>query len=120
MTDVCGIIVTYEERGPLLEKVVNRLIEEGVSKVIIVDNNSGNKSKQIMKDLVNKHSDKIRIIHLKESIESAGGFKMGLQAFLKENCKFAWLLEDDNVPEKGALDKLVKYNNDLSKNTQRL
>ena len=60
MGDVCSIIVTYGERGRLLEKVINRVIEEGVDKVIIVDNNSGAKSKQIMTDLANKYADKIK------------------------------------------------------------
>ncbi len=111
---VCSIIVTYGERGTLLMNVVNSVIKEGVGKIIIVDNNSGKKSKEIIKDLVNQYSDKIKVIHLKKNMGSAGGFKAGLQEFLNENFKFAWLLDDDNVPVSGSLHELIKNYKKLS------
>ena len=41
MEKVCVITVTYKNRFSYLKQVIERVLQEGVYKVIVVDNNSG-------------------------------------------------------------------------------
>ncbi|NPA53713.1 MAG: glycosyltransferase [Aquificae bacterium] len=107
MKDICIITVTYGDRFPFLKKVLDRVLNENVKKIIVVDNNSSKDSKEKLKEYIKNKEEKIKILSLEENLGSAGGFKKGLE--IAKNCKecdFILLLDDDNLPEKGIFDKI--------------
>ena len=107
---IYAVIVTYANRYHLVKKVIEGALKEGVEKVIVVDNNSHPKSKKQISNLDSLFPKKVEVISLNENTGSAGGYKTGLMsAVSKERCNYIWLLDDDNVPEKGALSELLKY-----------
>lgn len=115
------VTVTYGNRFHLLKQVIDSALAEGVAKVIVVDNNSVPESKEKLKAYEKElGSQKIKVLYLDDNYGSAGGFKRGLEDAYNDNeCEFIWLLDDDNVPEKGAYKKLLlvyEYLGDDEKN----
>ena len=111
---VCVVTVTYGNRFRYLEKVIDACLKEGVDKIIVVDNNSHPESRQKLKEL-EKKEPKLKVIYLDENKGSAGGYKIGLkEAYKCKNCKFIWLLDDDNKPKKNSLKILKDFWNKIN------
>lgn len=109
-TNVYLVSVTYGNRFNYVKEVINAAINEGVAKIILVDNNSDPRSREGLRSLENEMYGKLKVIYLSENVGSAGGYKIGLyEAYKDEKCEFIWLLDDDNIPIKGALSKLINY-----------
>lgn len=97
--DVCAIIVTYGNRYDFLNQVIARLMESGVTNILVVFN--GNYAPQ----QVTRHSSIIPLA-MTENLGSSGGFLAGIEAALKLDTGYFILLDDDNLPEAGCLEKL--------------
>lgn len=107
-----AVIVTYKNRFHLLQQVLVSAIAEGVTGIIIVDNNSHIESVQQLDNFIKENQIKtnIEVIKNASNTGSSPGFKQGMQyAFEKKDCEYIWLLDDDNKPEKGALENLKRY-----------
>ena len=51
---------------------------------------------------------KVLLLDNSENEGSAGGYHKGIKyAFEQVDCDFIWLLDDDNLPEEGSIDKLL-------------
>lgn len=113
---VIAIVVTYGDRFELLKQVIDSALIEGVNKIIVVDNNSSENSKEALQLYELKLNEKIKVFYLNENTGSSGGFKKGLDEAKKYNeFDLVWLLDDDNVPEAGALNKLLQARELLEK-----
>lgn len=109
MPHVCLVTVTYANRAELLETVVKKAIQCGVSKVIIVDNGSAISSQDVINNILKSCPGKITIKRFNENMGSACGFKAGIKEALNDpSCEFLWLLDDDNKPDKFCLKNLMK------------
>jgi len=106
---VCVVTVTYGNRFYLLEKLLNILLDIDVSEIIIVSNGSSEDSKKSLKEYLHKYRKCVNLVELPRNTGSAGGFKIGIENFLKGNCDFIWLLDDDNLPKSDSLEILKKY-----------
>ena len=107
---VCALVVTYNDRFKYLEKVIDQLLQSDINGIIVIDNNSSLNSCDQLNTLEKKYSGWLKAIYLNENIGSAGGYFAGLQEFYRmDDYDFVWLLDDDNVPEKNALDIIKKF-----------
>ncbi|MFC1543370.1 glycosyltransferase [Candidatus Neomarinimicrobiota bacterium] len=112
---VFAVIPTYGERLHLVSRVIEAALENGVKKVILVDNGTGSKSKACIGALAGALSGKVTVVSLPENLGSAGGYKAGLERALDcADCEYIWLLDDDNAPANGALDALLVNNRSLN------
>lgn len=104
--NICVLIVTYSNRWQFLEQVLRRVIAlENVTNVIVVDNASAYSVADYCREL---HDARISVITNAENLGSAGGYKAGLEYFVQHTeANFVWLLDDDNLPEPDALQKLT-------------
>lgn len=108
--NVVSIIVTYGDRFHLLKEVIDACYKEGVNKIIVVDNDSEESSKEQLKKFEKQNQDRLKVIYLDENYGSAGGFKRGLEeAYNDKGCEFIWLLDDDNKPQKDSLKALKEF-----------
>ncbi|MFN3505797.1 MAG: glycosyltransferase family 2 protein [Caldimicrobium sp.] len=109
--NVFAVTVTYGNRFHLLKQVIDAALSEGVTKVIVVDNNSVIESREKLKAYEKElGSDKIKVLYLDDNYGSAGGYKRGLEeAYNDPKCDFIWLLDDDNMPLKDSLKKLLEF-----------
>jgi GT2 family glycosyltransferase len=111
-----AVTVTYGNRFQFTSKLLKRLLEMGVHKVIIVDNASITESKEQLAALAND-TNKAVLIPLSKNLGSAGGFKVGLEfAHRQHDCETIWLLDDDNLPQNTALHALLETYHGLGEN----
>ena len=105
---VISVIVTYADRFNLLKQVLDSCLISGVSKIIIVDNNSDKNSKEKLHLFCKDHKGQITVIWNKSNLGSAKAYKQGLQkAHAIKDHDFIWMLDDDNKPRENAL-KILK------------
>ncbi len=116
---VYAVIVTYADRFHLLEQVIKACYSEGVDKIIIVDNNSQENSKNTLRNSEDSQKNNLKVIYLDKNTGSAGGYKRGIEEVYKDTeCEYIWLLDDDNKPQKGSLKILKEYWKSLNKKEQ--
>jgi GT2 family glycosyltransferase len=113
---ICCVIVTYGNRFHLLSRVIEAVVAQGVGEIIVIDNNSHPASQKKIDEIASNSLIPVRIIRYSSNSGSANGFSAGMKAFLKSDSDFIWILDDDNKPTAGALEKLIQY----WKNTQFL
>lgn len=107
--NICAVTVTYGNRFRLLSRVIDALVREKVTKIVIVDNASDEESRKQLSDKVDSLKHLLIVKRLFENTGSAAGFRTGIEtANALYETEFIWLLDDDNVPEEGALKELVE------------
>lgn len=113
--EVTTVIVTYGNRFNLLNQVVSRVFEEEASQIWIVDNDSLPINKSRLKKL--EESDpRLKVFYNSENVGSSGAYYQVLEfAYSLGENRFFWLLDDDNLPQKGALGALIKAEKQLTK-----
>ncbi|WEK19602.1 MAG: glycosyltransferase [Candidatus Pedobacter colombiensis] len=104
--NICVLIVTYSNRWQFLEQVLKGVTAlENVTDVIIVDNAS---TYNVAQNCALLLDSRIKVLTHTENLGSSGGYKAGLECFMKETeANFVWLLDDDNLPAPDALEKLT-------------
>lgn len=110
---VVAITVTYN-RANTLSKNIDALLSQDkkVDKIIIVDNNSNDYHKNLVKEIVSKNNDRIDLVELDDNLGGAGGFESGMK-YAKENYNpdWYWIMDDDAYPREDCLKELLNYSN---------
>lgn len=113
-TKVAVVTVTYGKRWDFLSQVISSVVDDAhVVKIIIVDN--GSKNQKEIEDGVKDFGEKVVTIRHEKNLGSAGGFHTGLKAVRDIDCNYVFLLDDDNVPEQGAIDRFLDIKNNFLK-----
>lgn len=103
---VATIIVSYN-RSSLLKQSLEAINNQSRSTdyLIVVDNNSTDDSLEVASCAKNV----TKIVNLKENLGGAGGFTAGIALALAEyKPDYVWIMDDDCIPEKQALEELLK------------
>lgn len=102
---VIAIIVTYNRKS-LLNKVVNRLLEQSYElyKIILIDNNSSDGTNEMLGELL---SNKIIYHNTACNLGGAGGFYTGFKISSKYNYDYLWLMDDDFLPDINCLENML-------------
>lgn len=109
------IVVTYSDRFHFLKQVLDSCFISGVQKAVVIDNNSHENSKNQLREYSKGFVGKIDIIWNDSNLGSAKAFKQGMKRAYELKNDFIWLLDDDNKPQHGSLDKLIQYWNNKPK-----
>lgn len=112
------VTVTYGDRGNYISKVLSKCLElEEVAQIIVVSNNSSEKSLKKIELL--KGNSKLSVLSLDYNSGSAKAFSLGIKNSLKKDIDYIWLLDDDNLPNSKAIKTLLngwsKFNTDDNK-----
>jgi|YelNatPaOPRAMG01_1025707.scaffolds.fasta_scaffold19814_5 rhamnopyranosyl-N-acetylglucosaminyl-diphospho-decaprenol beta-1,3/1,4-galactofuranosyltransferase len=101
---VCAVIVTYN-RKEVLKKCLKALLNQTVSpnEIIVIDGPSTDGTMQLMRE---KFSE-ITYVRLDEDVGGAGGFYEGMKLAYSKGYDWIWVMDDDAIPEKDALEKLL-------------
>ena len=101
---VAAVVVTYNRRDLLLESLA---AVHGQTRppdaVIVVDNASADDTAAA----VRKNYPAVQLAELARNTGGAGGFAYGMALALAGGADLIWLLDDDTVPEPGALAALL-------------
>ena len=101
---VVAVVVSYNRRALVLETLAAvRAQEPAPTEVVLVDNASTDGTPETVRALL---SD-VRVVALPRNTGGAGGFALGVAVGLRHGADLLWLLDDDGVPEPGALAALL-------------
>jgi GT2 family glycosyltransferase len=101
---VAAVVVTYNRRELLLESLAAVTAQtRAPDAVIVVDNASTDGTAAA----VRVRYPTVRLAELTCNIGGAGGFAAGLALALADAADLVWLMDDDTVPEPGALAALL-------------
>ncbi len=106
MNKILTVIVTYN-RKELLEESINALLNQSYKEfdILIVDNNSTDGTYD---DVVKKYeSDRVKYINTNKNIGGAGGFNLGIKEAINSNYEYAWVMDDDSIPNENSLESIV-------------
>jgi len=105
---VAAIVVTYN-RLELLKQVVNGLLNQTLqpSKIIIINNNSSDGTKEWLEILIKEYSH-ITIIN-QENTGSSGGQHTGTKAAYEMGYEWIWTMDDDAMPAPECLENLMLH-----------
>jgi GT2 family glycosyltransferase len=110
--NVTVVTVSYGRRRHLLRQVLAALPAQGVAKAVVVDNGSLDD----LRSLESEFGPWVEVVRVERNTGSAGGFRAGLEHALAAGCEYLWLLDDDNLPQPGALQELLEARRDLQQN----
>lgn len=103
MKSTLAIIVTYNRLDLLKECISAVLNQLTICDILIINNYSIDGTKEYLELIRNKS---ISILNLDKNIGGAGGFSMGVKEAILRGYKYAWLMDDDTIPESNALSSL--------------
>jgi len=102
---VAAVVVTYNRRDLLLESLAAVLAQtRAPDKVIVVDNASEDGTAAAVRD----RFPSVHLAELRRNSGGAGGFAGGMALALADGADLIWLMDDDTVPEPGALSALLR------------
>lgn len=104
--NIVAIVVTYN-RKELLEENINALLDQQYKEfdILIIDNASTDGTKQVVEKY---ESDKLKYVNTGANLGGAGGFNFGVRQAIEQGYKYCWLMDDDTIPTKNALESLTK------------
>lgn len=101
---VVAVVVTWNRRDLLAESLRSVLDQtQPPDHVVVVDNASDDGTA----DLLSAEFPGVQTIRTTHNIGGAGGFALGIAAALRRPCDALWLLDDDTVPRRSALEALL-------------
>ena len=101
---VIAVVVTYNRRELLLESLAAVLAQtRAPDKVVVVDNASEDGTAAAVRD----QFPAVHLAELRRNSGGAGGFAGGMALALADGADLIWVMDDDTVPEPGALSALL-------------
>lgn len=112
-SDIAAIIVTFNRKEKLLN-CINALLGQkgGAPDIIVIDNASDDGTRDDLDKLIKDGTVIYR--NTGRNLGGAGGFEIGVREAVFMGYKYLWLMDDDCVPDKKALNELKKAHNKVS------
>ena len=106
MASIFAVILTFNRR-----ELVARCLEcifvqsHACDRVIVIDNCSSDGTSEMIRQ---EWGDRVEVHTLSRNIGASGGFNVGIRVAYQSGADFVWVMDDDVLPEKDALAKLVE------------
>ena len=114
---VTAVVVTYN-RKELLKECISSILNQTVSvqKIIIINNASTDGTEKLFESNGEFYNKMIECVNMESNTGGSGGFYEGMSRVLNENTDWAWIMDDDTIPNYDCLEKLLIANNKLNEN----
>ncbi len=111
------VVVTYNRKLLLIE-CLDAILSQSypVSKIILIDNNSNDGTDKMLEEKGYLANQKIEYKKMNDNLGGAGGFYEGMKLCCNDDFDWLWIMDDDTIPEKHCLEKLLEANHLISKN----
>ncbi len=106
---IACLVVTYN-RKELLSKVIEAIACQSITpdRLYIIDNASTDGTEEFVRSLQDTTNLDIYYTQLSENLGGAGGFEHGLKKSYDDGFDFTWLMDDDCIPNRNALEFLMQ------------
>ena len=114
MNKCVDIVVTYN-RIDLLKENIKALQKQSYihHDIMIIDNASTDGTKEMVKNI---NDTRIKYYNTMENLGGAGGFAYGIKKAMELGYNYAWIMDDDSIPEPDALNSLIKKSKQINNN----
>ena len=105
MASVFAVVLTYN-RKDLLRRCLDCIFAQSraCDRVIVIDNCSSDGTSQM---LSREWAGRVEVHTLSRNVGASGGFNVGIRVAYQAGAEFVWVMDDDVLPEKDALAKLL-------------
>ena len=106
MYKYADIVVTYN-RCALLKENIEALLNQTWQEhdIFIIDNASTDSTKELVFSF---KDERIHYYNTGKNLGGAGGFAYGLEKVIVQGYEFAWIMDDDSIANKDALQSLIE------------
>ncbi len=106
MASIFAVVLTYN-RKDLLKRCLDCVFAQSraCDRVIVIDNCSSDGTSDMLRA---EWGDRVQVHILSRNIGASGGFNVGIRVAYQGGADFVWVMDDDVLPEKDALAKLVE------------
>ncbi|GAA6756682.1 hypothetical protein Thermus77420_21580 [Thermus thalpophilus] len=106
MDRVCAVIVTHN-RKELLRECLRAVLAQTrpVDHILVVDNASTDGTA----DMLREEFSQVEVLRLPENQGGAGGFHEGMKRAYELGYEWMWLMDDDALPSRTALEELLLF-----------
>ena len=103
---VVAVVVTYNRKSLLMECLacLRWQTARGL-RILVVDNASTDGTREALEDMIERGD--ILYENTGANLGGAGGFQHGLRSAMALGCDYAWIMDDDSMPEPTALQALL-------------
>ncbi len=103
MGGVYAVVLTYN-RSELLEQCLNAIAKQTVpiDTVLVIDNGSTDGTTEMLRE----EYPWVEVCQAAENSGAAGGFNLAMRVAVAAGADFAWVMDDDVIPEVDALERL--------------
>lgn len=108
---VTVVTVTFGMRQDLLRRMLSHCKAQGVGRMVVVDNGS---TWDVAADMQAVAECPVEVVRLARNLGSAAGYAAGMEHALRTGAQFIWLVDDDNVPEAGCLECLLRAHDSVA------
>ena len=99
------IVVTYNRKNLLMENIQALLNQTWRNHdIFVIDNASTDGTGKMVNSI---RDERLYYFNTGKNLGGAGGFSYGMKKALERGYSFAWLMDDDSVPEADSLESLV-------------
>ena len=109
---IAAVVVTYN-RKELLVKGLDSLLgqTQPLDSILIIDNASNDGTFEYLNTKGYLSNPKVDYAKMPQNTGGSGGFYEGVKRAYEAGFDWIWLMDDDVVPDKECLEKLLKYKN---------
>ena len=106
MTSIFAVILTFNRRD-LVTRCLESIFAQShaCDRVVVIDNCSSDGTAEMLRE---DWGDRVEVHTLSRNIGASGGFNAGIRVAYQSGADFVWVMDDDVLPEKDALAKLVE------------
>jgi rhamnopyranosyl-N-acetylglucosaminyl-diphospho-decaprenol beta-1,3/1,4-galactofuranosyltransferase len=102
---VCAVVVTCNRKELLLQALAALQAQQRrPDAILVVDNASTDGTAEI----VQQEFPSAEVLRLQKNVGGAGGFHIGMKVAAERRYDWLWLMDDDTIPETGALHELLR------------
>ncbi|MCD7750514.1 MAG: glycosyltransferase family 2 protein [Lachnospiraceae bacterium] len=116
--NVAAVVVTYN-RKQLLTECINAILNQTVQpdKILVINNASTDGTEVLFEKGNIFYQENIHCVNMETNTGGSGGFYEGLKRVLHEEVMWAWIMDDDTIPEPDCLEKLLFASDIVQKGT---
>ncbi|WP_119300671.1 glycosyltransferase family 2 protein [Dongia deserti] len=106
MASVFAVVLTFN-RKELLRRCLDCIFTQSraCDRVVVIDNCSSDGTSQMLRD---EWAGRVEVHTLSRNVGASGGFNVAIRVAYQAGADFVWLMDDDVLPDKDALAKLIE------------
>jgi dTDP-4-dehydrorhamnose reductase len=106
MASVFAVVLTFNRKN-LLKRCLDCIFaqSQACDRVIVIDNCSSDGTSEMLRE---EWGDRVEVHVLSRNVGASGGFNFGVRIAYQSGADFVWLMDDDVLPERDALAKLIE------------